>query len=81
MDRVARVTASLVGVGLLAFAAGVFLVRVHAGSGWYYGVGLFLTGLGVLRMIAPTTGISMRGIGSNERLRRKDGGHAPSPIA
>jgi hypothetical protein len=81
MDRVARVTVSLIGVSVLAFAAGVFLASVHASSCWYYGVGLFLTGLGVLRMVAPTTGISVRGIGPDERLRRKDSGHAPSPIA
>jgi hypothetical protein len=83
MDRVAQVAqvaASLVGVSLLAFAAGVFLARVHAVSGWYYAVGLFLVGLSVLRMLAPTIGISVRGVGSAKRLDRKEGSQAPSPI-
>jgi hypothetical protein len=81
MDRVARVAASLIGVSVLAFAAGVFLARVNATPGWYYAVGLFLVGLGVLRMIAPTPGISVRGLGSNTGLRRKEGRHAHNPIA
>ncbi|HWY18113.1 MAG TPA: hypothetical protein VNY27_05300 [Solirubrobacteraceae bacterium] len=53
MERLKLFAASLVAVGVLAFAADVFLTGVHAEIGWYYGIGLFLGGLGVLRVMAP----------------------------
>jgi hypothetical protein len=81
MDRIGRVVAALIGVSFLAFAAGVFLARVHAAPGWYYAAGLFLVGLGVLRMFSSTGGISVRDMGSDKRVGRKEGGHAPSPTA
>jgi hypothetical protein len=81
MDRVARIAASLVGVGVLAFAAGVFLARVHATSGWYYAAGLFLVGLGVLRILAPTTGVSPHGLGPGKQIGQKENEHAPNPIS
>jgi hypothetical protein len=81
MDRLARIAASLVGVSILAFAAGFFLARVNATPGWYYGVGLCLVALGVLRMFAPTTGIAPLGFSLIKRQRHKDGDRAPSPVA
>ncbi len=53
MERLKLFAVSLVAVAVLAFAADVFLAGVHAEIGWYYGVGLCLGGLGVLRVMAP----------------------------
>ncbi len=74
MERIAQLIGTLVGVSVLAFAAGVFLVRVEAGLGWYYGVGLLLTGLAVLRTLVPSAGLSGRRI---KGPWRKDSAHVP----
>jgi hypothetical protein len=81
MDRLARITASLVGVSALAFAAGFFLTRVNAASGWYYSTGLCLVGLGVLRMFALSGGVSPLNDVLVKRQPHKDASHAPSPLA
>jgi hypothetical protein len=78
MERIAQLIGTLVGVSVMAFAAGVFLVRVDAGFGWYYGVGLLLTGLAVLRALVPSAGLSWRRI---KRLRHKDNAQVPHPTA
>jgi hypothetical protein len=78
VDLLARIVASLAGVSILSFAAGFFLAHVSAGPGWYYGTGLCIVGLGVLRMFAPTGDVSF---GPIKRQRRKDAGHAATPAA
>ena len=60
MERLKLFAVSLVAVGVLAFAADVFLAGVHAEIGWYYGVGFFLGGLGILRVMAPNIVIPTR---------------------
>ncbi len=80
MDRIARTTAALAGVSVLAFAAGIFLAGVNAASGWYYVVGLFLAGLGVLRIFSPTVRASVHGPDTRKRVGQKESAHRPSPI-
>ena len=80
MEHITRIAASLAGVAILAFAAGIFLASVDATSAWYYAVGLPLVCLGVLRMFAPTMGVSTRSFGPGKRSGQKESGHTPSPI-
>ena len=78
MERITQLIGTLIGVSVLAFAAGVFLMRVDAGFGWYYAVGLLLTGLAVLRTLVPSAGLSGSRI---KGLWRKDSAHMPHPTA
>jgi hypothetical protein len=43
----------MVEVLFMAAVASVPLVVLHAGPGWYYGVGLFLTTLGTIQVLLP----------------------------
>lgn len=78
MARVARLAVTLAGACLIAFAAGIALTRLHAGAGWYYGVGITLTAIVGLRTLVPDSGISIGGRsrrGPHRRARQK---HLPT---
>ena len=54
---------SVLALCILTPAACVFLAGVHAGVGWYEGVGILLAGLGTWRTMAPpSAGIRIRDV-------------------
>jgi hypothetical protein len=78
MARIARFAITLAGACLIAFAAGIALTRLHADTGWYYGVGITLTAIVGLRTLVPDSGISIGGRphrGPHRRARHK---HLPT---
>ncbi len=81
VERIAQVVAWILGMSVLGFAAGICLGTLHAGVGWYYGVGLALAGIGAFRVLEPTGGISPKALGSAWRRHKGDRAGTPHPTA
>lgn len=77
VERMMQIVGWILGVSVLAFAAGICLGTLNAGVGWYYGIGLVLAGVGAFRVLVPTGGISPKAFGPT--LRRHKGDHAGTP--
>lgn len=60
VERLKLFAVVLGGISIPACAAGVLLARLHASSGWYYGVCLLLASLAFFRVMFPNIGIPVR---------------------
>ena len=80
MVRIARLAIALAGACLIAFTAGIVLSRLHAGTGWFYGLAILLTAVVGLRTLAPGSGISIDGFHRQDSRRSGRHKHLPSPL-
>lgn len=81
-QRMMQFLFSLAAVSVLSFAAGITLAELEAARGWYYGIGLALTALGVFRTLnPPTVGISLSGLRWSRPGHHKDHVGTPHPTA
>lgn len=78
MARLATFVVTLAGACLIAFTAGIALTRLHAGAGWYYGVGITLTTIVGLRTLVPDSGIPIGGRPCRDPSHRSDHKHLPT---
>lgn len=81
VERIAQIAGWIVGVSVLAVAAGICLGTLNAGVGWYYGVGLVLAGVGAFRVLVPTGGLSRKAFGPSLRRHKDDHAGTPHPTA
>lgn len=79
MERLKMFLVSALAICVLVPLACVFLAGLHAQIGWYYGMGLFLSGLAVWRTMAPP-GAGIR-IGHQRSKPRPSTSHVNPPNA
>lgn len=60
VERLKLFVVVMIAVSLMNVLADVSLATMHAGIGWYYGVGYFFAMLGVFRVMLPGLGIPRR---------------------
>lgn len=81
MSHISRITVSLL-VGCLAIvAAYTLLAFASAESGWYYAVGVCVTGFLTYRILVPALGVPTRPRWPTNRGGDKDREHLPHPHA
>ena len=77
MRFIRRITTSLLGGCLLTVAADGLLASVGAAYGWYYGVGICVTGLVTYRILIPAIGVPVRPRWTIPGGRDKSESHLP----
>jgi hypothetical protein len=81
MSHTTRVTTSLLAGCVLIVACYALLAYVGAGSGWYYAIGVCVTGSMTYRMLVPALGVPARPRWLASHASNKDKTHIPRPHA